>query len=73
LIPTATAFLHDSAMEAHSSKESPLTTLMPSLELKENHAGIFMSSSSKSLAYAYTKQRPSQRENKHNNELWHQY
>ena len=50
LIPTATTFLHDSAIEAHSRIESPLTTLMPSLELNENHAGIFTFSSSKSSA-----------------------
>lgn len=50
LIPTATTLLHDSATEAHSRRESPLTTLMPSLELKENHAGSCMFSSSKSSA-----------------------
>lgn len=47
LIPTKTTFLHDSATDAHSRMESPLTTLTPFLELKQNHAGIFMSSSSK--------------------------
>lgn len=52
LIPTATTFLQDSAMDAHSRMESPLTTFTPSLELKENHAGIFMSSSSKISAKA---------------------
>lgn len=50
LIPTATTFLHDSAIETHSTKESPLTTLTPSLELKANHAGTVMLSSSKSSA-----------------------
>lgn len=50
LIPTETTRLQDSAIEAHSSKESPLTTLTPSFELKENQAGIFMFSSSKSSA-----------------------
>lgn len=52
-IPTATTFLHDSAMAAHSNKESPLTTLIPSLELKDNHAGICMSSSSSSWTKAW--------------------
>lgn len=52
MIPTATTCLHESAIEAHSDMESPLTTLVPSLELKENQAGIFMFSSSSSSAYA---------------------
>lgn len=50
LIPTATTLLQDSATEPHSSKESPLTTWIPSLELNENQAGIFMFSSSRSSA-----------------------
>lgn len=53
MIPTATTCLHESAIDAHSCIESPLTTLVPSLELKENHAGIFKSSSSRSSTYAY--------------------
>lgn len=52
LIPTAATCLQESAMDAHSNIESPLTTFIPSLELKENHAGIFMASSSSSSAYA---------------------
>lgn len=51
-IPTAMTFLHESAIEAHSIIESPLTTLTPSFELKENHARVFMLSSSRSSAYA---------------------
>jgi hypothetical protein len=57
LIPTATTCLHESAMEAHSEIGSPLTTLTPSLELKENHAGISMPSSSRSSAYACNKEK----------------
>lgn len=45
LIPTETTFLHESAIAAHSDKESPLTTFTPSLELNANHAGILMPSS----------------------------
>lgn len=52
LIPTATTFLHESAMEAHSNIESPLTALIPSFEAKENQAGISIPSSSRSSAYA---------------------
>lgn len=51
-IPTAMTFLHASAIEAHSTIESPLTTLTPSFELKENQAGVFMLPSSRSSAYA---------------------
>jgi hypothetical protein len=51
-IPTAPSFRHLSAIVAHSIRESPLTILTPSFELKENHAGIFMLHSSRSSAYA---------------------
>lgn len=51
-IPTATTFLHESAIETHSVNESPLTTLTPSFELKENQAGMLILSSSRSSAYA---------------------
>lgn len=54
LIPTATTCLHALAIEAHSKMESPLTTLIPSLEAKVNHAGISIASSSRSSAYACT-------------------
>uniref|UniRef100_A0A7C9CF36 Uncharacterized protein n=1 Tax=Opuntia streptacantha TaxID=393608 RepID=A0A7C9CF36_OPUST len=52
LIPTAATFLQESAMAAHSNRESPLLTFFPSFDVKENHAGILMSSSSRSSAYA---------------------
>lgn len=50
LTPTAATCSHESATEAHSKIESPLTTLLSSLQLKENHAGISMPSSSRSSA-----------------------
>ena len=54
-IPTATTCEQASAIEEQSSKESPLTTLTPSFELKENQAGIFTSPSSRISAYACVK------------------
>jgi len=54
LIPTAKTFSHDSPIAAHSDKESPLTTFTPSLELKDNQAGVFMSSSLRSSTKAWT-------------------
>lgn len=57
LIPTATTCSQESAMEAHSSIGSPFTKFAPSLQEKENQAGMLMPSSSRSSAYAYhTKQ-----------------
>lgn len=50
LIPTLTTCGHESAIEAQSSIESPLTAFIPSLELKENQAGTLMFSSSTSAA-----------------------
>lgn len=52
LIPTAATSLHESAIEAHSIRESPLTTLTPSFEVKPNHAGIRNLHSSSSSTYA---------------------
>lgn len=53
LIPTPMTCSHEWAIKAHSAMGSPLTTLVPSLELKENQAGMLMASSSRSSAYAY--------------------
>ena len=55
LIPTATTRSHESAIAAQSEIGSPLTTLIPSLELKENQVGTFMFSSSRILVYSYIK------------------
>lgn len=51
-IPTPMICSQESAIKAQSSMESPLTTLVSSLQEKENQAGMFMSSSSRSSAYA---------------------
>ena len=55
LIPTATTRSHKSAIAVQFDIGSPLTTLIPSLELKENQVGTFMFSSSRILVYSYIK------------------
>lgn len=49
-MPTAATLLQESATAAHSVMGSPLAALAPSLEVKENQAGILMSFSSSSSA-----------------------